>query len=271
MEPYYEDAAVTLYCGDMREVLPALDVQADAIVADPPYGKETSHDWDRWIDGWPTLVSKCANSMWCFGSSKMFGEHWGEFEEQWTYSHDIMWSKPRSAQFTKDRFRRSHEPAYHWYHGPWNQVYTNPQRVAYTGPDSRHGYRGRQPEHTGTINQRSWVDDGTRLMLSVIEAPTMWRRGQIHSTEKSPEILTPLLSYAVPEGGLVLDPSAGSCSTLATARALGMRAIGIERDEAMCEEAVRYRLARNLAPRPVPRAAAEHKKNSEFDLFGGAA
>lgn len=34
--PYYDEDGVTLYCGDTREVL--LDLSADALVTDPPYG-----------------------------------------------------------------------------------------------------------------------------------------------------------------------------------------------------------------------------------------
>lgn len=36
MKPYYEDDSCTIYHGDCREVLPAMN--ADAIVTDPPYG-----------------------------------------------------------------------------------------------------------------------------------------------------------------------------------------------------------------------------------------
>ncbi|MCD6706823.1 MAG: hypothetical protein LT080_10290 [Thiobacillus sp.] len=53
MRPYYQDDHVTLYHGDALEILPALPM-ADAIITDPPYG-ETSLDWDKWPDGWPSV------------------------------------------------------------------------------------------------------------------------------------------------------------------------------------------------------------------------
>src|ERR1700677_1181570 len=36
MKPYYEEAGITIYHGDCREVLPFLDI-SDAVVTDPPY------------------------------------------------------------------------------------------------------------------------------------------------------------------------------------------------------------------------------------------
>jgi DNA modification methylase len=37
MKPYYQDDAVTLYCGDCREILPELP-KHDLLLTDPPYG-----------------------------------------------------------------------------------------------------------------------------------------------------------------------------------------------------------------------------------------
>ncbi len=53
--PYYEDEHVQLWHGDFRDILPRLDIHPDLVVTDPPYG-ETSLDWDRWPDGWPSLL-----------------------------------------------------------------------------------------------------------------------------------------------------------------------------------------------------------------------
>jgi len=45
MKPYYQDDAVTLYCGDCREILPELP-RHDLLLTDPPYGLG-----DRWQGG----------------------------------------------------------------------------------------------------------------------------------------------------------------------------------------------------------------------------
>lgn len=44
MRPYFEQAGVTLYHGDCRDVLPTLG-HVDAVLTDPPYG-DTSLPWD---------------------------------------------------------------------------------------------------------------------------------------------------------------------------------------------------------------------------------
>ena len=64
------------------------------------------------------------------------------------------------------------------------------------------------------------------------------RKGD-HPTEKPAELLDTLLSVVAAPGTTVLDPFAGSGSTLQAARARGLKAIGVEADEAYCETIAR--------------------------------
>lgn len=232
--PYYADESVTLYHGDFREVLPALGVTADLIVADPPYG-ETSLDWDVWPDGWPGFLAPFADAMWCTGSMRMFLDQRDEFTA-WRLSQDIIWEKHNGSGFHNDRFRRIHEHGLFWYQGDWADRY----HVAPTTNDARKKVvrRKERPAHTGHIENSTYVseDGGPRLMTSIIYARSMHGRA-INETEKPIPLLEPLISYACPPGGLVLDPFAGSSSTLAAARNLGLRAVGVEKRESQCEKA----------------------------------
>lgn len=239
IEPYYADSQCELHLGDMREVLSALALTVDAVVTDPPYG-ETSLAWDRWPDGWPALVADVTSSMWCFGSMRMFLDRIGDFNEPgWKLSQDVVWEKPAGTSMAADRFKRVHEFALHWYRGQWRNIHHEAQREAYHGQDrgSRHGGADRG-EHFGAIRARTYEDVGTRLVRSIIPVSHMHGKA-LHPTEKPSGILQPLIEYAVPPGGILLDPFAGSGSTLATAKAIGRRAVGIEADEKYAEIAAK--------------------------------
>jgi site-specific DNA-methyltransferase (adenine-specific) len=229
-DPYYTDETVTLHLGDCREVIPALCLAADLVVADPPYG-ETSLSWDRWPDGWPDALAAAARSMWCFGSMRMFLDRRDEFAA-WRMSQDIVWTKHRPRSIAADRFGRAHELAVHWYRGPWGDVYKQPQRVPFHGKPV--AVRSR-PKPTGdyvhAIKGADYADDGTRLLTTVLPGSAGDPRCTLHPTQKPAEVLAPLIAYGCPPGGSVLDPFAGSGSTLAAARASGRRAVGIEVDE----------------------------------------
>lgn len=241
--PYWSGNGITLYLGDMREILPVLDVQANLIVADPPYA-ETSLAWDRWPDGWPALAAQVTSSMWCFGSMRMFLHRRDEFAA-WKLSQDIIWEKHNGSGFQNDRFKRVHEIATHWYRGDWAHIH---RQVPVTREAVKSQVRRkRRPPHMGENDAGRYTseDGGPRLMRSVIAVRSMHGRA-IHPTEKPVGILTPLIEYACPPGGLVIDPFAGSGSTLEAARLSGRRAIGIEINERYAEAA-----AKRLAQVPL--------------------
>lgn len=233
MSLYYQDDHVTLYHGDFNEVLPSIG-RVEAIVTDPPYG-ETSLGWDVWPDNWPSFVSLYTDSMWCFGSMRMFLEHGDEFK-RWKLSQDVVWEKNTTGMNPGDRFSRCHEHVLHWYQGEWANIHHEPPRVKavkrVAGDVVSRGEVG-EGQVTGKMGAYRLVSDGLAYQRTVIKGNSI--RGGIHPTEKPQNILEPLISYACPTGGTVLDPFAGSGSTLIAARNLGRKAIGIEVREAQCE------------------------------------
>lgn len=241
--PYYQDDLVTLWHGDCRDVLADIQggVSVDCCVTDPPYA-ETSLAWDSWPEGWAAAVAAITSSLWCFGSARMFSRYEPEVVGAgWQFSQDLIWSKPQaSTGMVTDRFLRSHEHVRHYYRGLWRDVYHEPPRV-WVGIQNRGGARkAAQTVGTwhGTRGASQWTDDGYRMPLSVISTGQLRKRA-LHPTEKPVAIIDPLIAYACPPGGLVLDVFAGSGSTLAAAKARGLRAVGIEGDERYCEIAAR--------------------------------
>lgn len=239
-EPYYSDDSVTLYHGDCRDVLPDLVATPDLAIADPPYA-ETSLKWDRWPHGWvAALADLGARSLWCFGSARMFDTYSSEFNG-WRLSQDVIWDKETaSTGGVVDRFVRSHEHVRHFYRGSWSDVHHEAQKVVV--PWAVKGRRVNRPATGkawhGNRGSSSWVDDGSRFMLTVLRVDNLVKSA-LHPTEKPQGVLIPLISYGCPNGGLVIDPTCGSGSALRAAKDTGRRAIGIEVDERYCEIAAK--------------------------------
>lgn len=237
MRLFYEDESVTLYCGDCREFQPPPHA---VTLADPPY-QQTSMAWDRWPDGW--VATMPGNSLWCFGSLRMFMERAGEFRA-WHLSQDVIWEKQNGSSSSADRFRRVHEQIAHFYRGSWEDV----QTTVVTTPDAvkRQVRRKKRPPHWGDIGASAYEshDGGPRQMRSVIYAANCHGYAD-HETQKPLAILQPLIEYACPHGAMLYVPFAGVGSELVAAKFLGRKAVGVEIRPDVCDQAAR-RLASGL-------------------------
>jgi site-specific DNA-methyltransferase (adenine-specific) len=219
----------------MRDMIGSVpDESVDCILADPPYG-ETSLAWDRRVPGWPLMIRrvlKKTGSMWVFGSARMFFETAAEFEG-WRLAQDVVWEKHNGAGFLADRFRRVHEFAWQFYRddAQWAGVYKAPQFTNDAMPRTVRR-KGRPAHWTGERGDSVYrsEDGGPRLQRSVLYARSEHMQGTGHPTAKPIAILEPLLRYACPIGGQVLDPFAGSGSTGITARLIGQDCILFEAD-----------------------------------------
>ncbi len=111
----------------------------------------------------------------------------------------------------------------------------------------------------GTVadNLRSWRTGGLRRISAsepfrdvISSAPTHKKERQIagHPSLKPQKLLRELVRASLPMGeGVVLDPFAGSGSTVAAAAAVGYAAVGIERDKAYYQLAIeRHQALRDL-------------------------
>lgn len=241
-QPYYADDDVVLYLGDCRAILPTLPYRVDLVVTDPPYG-DTSLEWDRWLDGWADLLP--ADQAWVFGSMRMWLHHGVDEFDRWRLAQDIVWEKHNGSGSAADRFRRVHEHALHWYRGEWGSLYHDTPRIKEHRP--RVDRRKATPPHWGEFSEGTFQseDGGPRLLRSVLTVRSEHGRA-VHPTQKPVGILTPIIEYSCPVGGVVLDPFAGSGSTLVAARMCGRRAVGIEANEQYAEAAVARLAQRGL-------------------------
>lgn len=247
MKPYYEEDGITVFHGDYRAALNQIAV-ADCAIVDPPYG-QTSLAWDIWPAKWPSDLATRTRSMFVFGTMRMFMGHAPEFSAL-QMSQDLVWEKHNGSSFHADRFRRVHESIAHFYCGAWEEIYKNPP----TTPDAtkRQVRRKLRPTHMGHIEAGSYEshDGGPRLMRSVIYEPSCHGFAE-NETQKPLGIIRPLIDYACPLGGLILDPFCGSGSMLVAAKEKGRRAIGIELREEQCEIAAN-RLRQSVLNFEVP-------------------
>lgn len=74
---------------------------------------------------------------------------------------------------------------------------------------------------------------------------------RIHPTQKPVSVMRWIITRFIPPGTLIIDPYAGSCSTLRAAKDLRYPSVGFEIDTAMCEKAI-PRLAQEPLPIEMP-------------------
>lgn len=201
LTPFYEDALVTLYCGDSQNIAPQLSY--DVIVSDPPYGMtfrsgmkgrfgDCAVQGDETTDLRDWLVSEgWGRPMLVFGTPKV--------ERPKGYRHVLIWEKC-SPGMGDLRF-------------PW-------------GPSYEEIY----------VYGEGWSGKRTSSVIVVPKVGGL-HRGRTHPTEKPVALLEQLIERCPP--GVILDPFAGTGSTLVAAKQLGRRAIGIEMSQAYCEQAAR--------------------------------
>ena len=220
-EPYYQDDHVTLYCGDARGLLPELDLSEVTLLAtDPPYSSGGFQEAGKSAGsiGTNTGATIAMDNLSTRGYGLLMREvlRWcNQADEVYLFTDWRMWIESFDAvEGAGWRVRNMIV---------WDKIQMGM------------GLPWRQQHELIVYGKRTSavIIDGKRG--NVIQARRSGNKN--HPTEKPVELMTALIANS--PGGTVLDPFAGSGTTLVAAKVLGRKAIGIELDALHCEAAAR--------------------------------
>lgn len=241
MSVYYQDALVTLYHGDAYESMASLaDQSIDLVLADPPYGT-TNIDWDQALDLallWTELHRLCTlhASQVLFSAQPFTTDLIISNRERFRY--ELIWPKPMATGFLRANKRplQNHENICVFCQKPGKSTY-NPQKSQGHEKYKRTSARAsaQYNEFKNSTRLRESVN-GERHPVTVLPAFSRELHSRsLHPTAKPVPLMAWLVATYSNPGDLILDPFAGSGSTLVAAKQLGRRCIGIEMNERYCE------------------------------------
>lgn len=239
LRPFYEKNGITLYCADFRSIVPELGTDSvDCVITDPPYGN-TQISWDRTIDWrffWnQTLrVAKTTSPMVLFACGKFTNRLINSNPKH--YRYELIWEKSNVVGFLDANHRplRSHENILIFAREFRKSIY-NPQFV-----EGRLHTRAKGVCKGKHYNNPKHVMPGVRTNLyhprSILKfANRSGGSKSLHPTQKPLELMEWLVRTYSNPGDLILEPFAGSGSTLVAAARNGRRAIGIEQSREYCD------------------------------------
>jgi site-specific DNA-methyltransferase (adenine-specific) len=246
MKPYYEHAGITIFHGDCREVLSNVG-HVDAIITDPPYGlsligerhvgqagrgvrnldffpNDTLEDGMGHVD---TILSALAvlephGCVYAWLGHHQFAKAALAFHEIGWQSRFLVWN--RSAPVPPP---------------PWSGWPSGATLCLFA-------YRA----------GKKWAAAPDKMPRSNVLTCDSYRAGNGdkngHPTQMNPLLVDWPIMCSTEEGDTVLDPFAGSGTTLVAAKNLGRKAIGIEIEEKYCEIAAK-RLSQEVFDFAQPR------------------
>lgn len=221
--PYYKDSHVTIFCGDILDVLPQIDAKPEWVcITDPPYNIGT-----------PQLITDVRGE-----EDALVGKDFGEFDREALRPRDWLPAMPNTVVSFYGAKKMHHllndaeslgfriVQDFHW-------CKTNPpcpmRRIGFSwGVES--GYVFKRGDSKHRPNVESGISPNWKA------APLCGGRERSeHPTQKPLSVMRWLVNCWCKSGDVVIDPFAGSGTTLRAAKDLGVTAIGIEQNEDYCK------------------------------------
>lgn len=225
----YQDRAVTLIRGDAWSYLADLDDESvDAVITDPPYDDRT-HSMAKSNSKTATAGGRALSGSKAEFTSMGFDEHRALFEELGRVSRGwVISTLPTSTAF---RFELDPPAGLRCLRvGVW--VKTNPMPIL-SGDRPALGWEPIVCLLKGGV--KPWWNNGGRTINHV--GPTS--QGSGHPTQKPIEMVRGFVRAFTRPGDLILDPFAGSGTTLRAAADEGRRAVGVECRQDYCDLSAR--------------------------------
>lgn len=244
LEPYYEDDRSQLYRADALAVLADLaTASVDALITDPPYSSGGMVRGDRAQSTTTKYVSTDS-------ANKAIAEFSGDSRDQRSYAY---WC----ALWLSEALRVVRPGGVALLFTDWRQLPATTDALQAGGwvwrgivPWFKPSARPMGGRFTASCEYVVWGSNGAmpiQLVEGVKTLPGFYQasppRDRDHQTQKPMDVMRALVRIA-DEGGTILDPFAGSGTTLVAAKEEGYRVIGAEMVERFCEIAAR-RLAQD--------------------------
>jgi site-specific DNA-methyltransferase (adenine-specific) len=246
MNPYYDEAGITIYHGEACSTLAALPVASvDVLLTDPPYSSGGMFRGDRAADPADKYRGWSQNAD---GSSRkptaQYGTFGGDNLDQWAW---IRWV----SGWSRECFRVVRPGGHAFTFTDWRQLPASTDAAQFGGWTWRgivvwdkgvgRPAKGKFRNHVEYVvwATHGAADGSTDYPSVLIQVPTVSSRSREHVTQKPVELLKHLTRVVPGDHHSILDPFMGSGSTLVAARELGHSAIGIEAEERYCEIAAK--------------------------------
>lgn len=224
-KPYYQDDYVTLYHGDCRDILPHLE-PLDALITDPPFGigfmyesgKEQFCNADHYY-AWLMPILHICESQLTEGAFCAIWQAQLYFKHYWDYfgtDIHIYCAAKNFVQLRKTAINYGYDPVILYYKKGIQKRPSKPKRSV----DFFVSNTAKLVSDTKRIEKQHPCPRPLDVVLEIIE------------------------NFST---GSVLDPFAGSGTTLIAAKMLGRKAIGIELEQKYCDVIVK-RLRQEVLP-----------------------
>lgn len=239
--PYYDDGQITLYHGDARQVLTALQNESiDFIFTDPPYGHNNNNG---------DLIHAIEKAI---PSRRLRGDNGSREYEARPIANDgpeandlVRWMFGEAVRLLRNGSccccccccgGGGPDPQFARWSLWMDEVMNFKQMVVWDKGPMGMGWHYRRSYETVLVAQRgtgkcNWYDETNRIENIVRHIPKLIPSATDHPTPKPPALVEWFIQLHSKAGDLVLDPFNGGGSTAVACQRMGRRYIGVDVEE----------------------------------------